>query len=225
MRIILSALTTPESFTAVDVSKEHLLAATNSLSRDFPYLKVQAVTADFTNPFKIPVMIGKGPRIGFFPGSTIGNFSREEVIDFLKGTRKLLGPKGAMLIGVDLKKDERVLRAAYNDAQGVTAAFNMNLLERLNHELGATFNLSQFRHNAHYNPELGRVEMHLVSLMEQSITLGSETINFRKGETIHTENSYKYSQDQFKELSHRAGYKTVKAWTDPDLHFGIFFLQ
>ena len=130
-----------------------------------------------------------------------------------------------MLIGVDLKKDERILHAAYNDAQGVTAAFNINLLARLNRDLGATFNLNQFQHNAYYNANLGRIEMHLVSLMEQSVTLGPEVILFRKDETIHTENSYKYSQDDFKALSYQAGYKSIKAWTDPDIKFGIFFLQ
>ena len=225
MRIILSALTAPESFTAVDISKEHLFAATNSLSRDFPLLKVNAVTADFAKPFTIPTMIGNGLRMGFFPGSTIGNFSHEEVVDFLKGTREAVGPQGVMLIGVDLKKDEQILRAAYNDSQGVTAAFNINLLARLNRDLGATFKLNQFQHNAYYDAALGRIEMHLVSLMEQSATLGSEVISFRKGETIHTENSYKYSQDQFKALSFSAGYKTIKAWTDPNLYFGMFFLQ
>ena len=225
MRIILSALTAPKSFTAVDISQEHLLAATNSLARDFPHLKVNAVTADFVKPFKIPALIGNGLRMGFFPGSTIGNFSHEEVIDFLKSTREAVGPKGVMLIGVDLKKDERILRAAYNDSQGVTAAFNINLLARLNRDLGATFKLNQFQHNAYYEAALGRIEMHLVSLMEQSVTLGSEVITFRKGETIHTENSYKYSQEKFKELSFRAGYKTIKAWTDPNLYFGVFFLQ
>ena len=170
-------------------------------------------------------MIENGLRMVFFHGSTIGNFTHEEAVEFLKGTRETIGPEGVMLIGVDLKKDERILNAAYNDDQGITAAFNMNLLERLNRDLGATFDLSQFHHNAYYEAKLGRVEMHLVSLIKQSVTLGSEVIPFRKGETIHTENSYKYSQEQFKTLSFQAGYKTLKVWTDPNAFFGIFFLQ
>ena len=132
---------------------------------------------------------------------------------------------GVMLIGVDLKKDVRILRAAYNDSQGVTAAFNMNLLARLNRDLGTTFNLNQFSHEAVCDAELGRVEMHLVSHTEQTVTLGRDVILFRKGETIHTENSYKYGQNQFKALSARAGYKSLMAWTDPNAYFGIFFLQ
>ncbi len=225
VRIVLSALIEPGSFTAIDISKEHLLTATKALSRAFPHLKVHAVTADFAKPFTVPAMTGTGLRVGFFPGSTIGNFTHEEVIKFLKGTKKVVGPMGVMLIGVDLKKDVRILRAAYNDPQGITAAFNMNLLARLNRDLGTTFNLTQFSHDAVYDAELGRVEMHLVSHTKQTVTLGRDAIYFRKGETIHTENSYKYSQNQFKALSARAGYKTLRVWTDPNEFFGIFFLR
>ncbi|MFP6726290.1 MAG: L-histidine N(alpha)-methyltransferase, partial [Alphaproteobacteria bacterium] len=142
MWIVLSALNEPESFTAINISKEHLLTATKALLCAFAHLKVHAVTADFAKPFTVPAMTGSGLRVGFFPGSTIGNFTHEEVIEFLKGTRKVVGPMGVMLIGVDLKKDVRILRAAYNDSQGVTAAFNMNLLARLNRDLGTTFNLT-----------------------------------------------------------------------------------
>jgi dimethylhistidine N-methyltransferase len=225
MQIILRALIEPESFTAVDISKEHLLSVTKALSKEFPQLKVHAVSADFIRPFSVPKMIGDGLRVGFFPGSTIGNFTYDDAISFLQGTKKVVGPNGAMLIGLDLKKDERILHAAYNDAQGVTAAFNMNLLVRLNSELGATFNLNEFCHEAFYNAEIGRVEMHLKSLSDQTVRLGPEVISFKKSETIHTENSYKYGLGEFKELAECAGYKTLKSWRDPDNFFGIFFLQ
>jgi L-histidine Nalpha-methyltransferase len=225
MYIILKALIEPESFTAVDISKEHLLSVTKALTNEFPKLKVHAVSADFVYPFSVPEMIGDGMRVGFFPGSTIGNFTSDSAIDFLQGTREVVGRRGAMIIGLDLKKDERILHAAYNDSQGVTAAFNMNLLTRLNNELGATFNLNEFCHKAFYNSEIGRVEMHLKSLSEQTVRLGPETISFKKNETIHTENSYKYGMDEFIELAERAGYKTLKSWSDPDKLFGIYFLQ
>lgn len=225
MRTVLSALNAPASFTAVDISKEHLLTVTEALSLEFPDLHVHAISADFLHPFAVPPMIGDGLRLGFFPGSTIGNFTHDGVLEFLKGTKEVVGPNGAMLIGVDLKKDEGILHAAYNDAQGVTAAFNMNLLARLNRELGTTFDLSRFRHNAFYNETMGRIEMHLVSLSEQTVTLGNDVISFRKDETIHTENSYKYSPDEFKAITARVGYKTRMTWTDPDALFGIFFLQ
>jgi len=225
MYILLKALIKPESFTAVDISKEHLLSVTKTLSNEFPKLKVHAVSADFMYPFSVPEMLGDGLRIGFFPGSTIGNFTYDGAIDFLRGTRKVVGQSGAMLVGLDLKKDERILHAAYNDSQGITAAFNMNLLSRLNNELGANFNLNEFCHEAFYNAEIGRIEMHLRSLSEQTVRLGSEIIFFEKNETIHTENSYKYAMNEFVELAEHAGYETLKSWSDQDNLFGIFFLQ
>lgn len=225
MRIVLSALIEPESFTAVDISKEHLLVVAEALSLEYPDLMVHAVSADFVRPFAVPAMVGTGLRVGFFPGSTIGNFTHEGAIEFLTGTKEVVGPNGAMLIGVDLKKDERILHAAYNDSQGVTAAFNLNLLARLNRELGATFDLCRFRHDAFYNAERSRIEMHLVSLSEQTVTLGGEVISFQKDETIHTENSYKYSPCEIRALAARAGYKTTMTWIDPNSLFGIYFLQ
>ncbi len=225
MHILLKALIEPESFTAVDISKEHLLSVTKALAKEFPQLKVHAVPADFIHPFKVPKMIGSGLRIGFFPGSTIGNFTHEGAIDFLRGTREVVGLNGAMIVGVDLKKDERILHAAYNDSEGVTAAFNMNLLLRLNNELGANFNLDRFCHEAFYNAEAGRVEMHLRSLSNQSVCLGSEEFFFKQNETIHTENSYKYLIHEFSELAEHAGYKTLKYWSDKNNFFGIFFLK
>ena len=225
MQIILEALIEPESFTAVDISKEHLLSVTKALSIEYPYLKVHAVCADFIHPFSLPEMIGDGLRVGFFPGSTIGNFTYKDAIEFLRGTREVVGLNGAMLIGLDLKKDERILHAAYNDSQGVTAAFNMNLLTRLNNELGANFNLDEFCHKAFYNAEASRVEMHLESLSAQTVKLGPKIISFKKNETIHTENSYKYGMDEFIELAERAGYKTIKSWYDKDKLFCVYFLQ
>ena len=225
MRIVLSALIEPESFTAVDISKEHLLVVTKALSLEYPDLMVHAVSADFIRPFAVPAMVGTGLRVGFFPGSTIGNFTHEGAIEFLTGTKEVVGPNGAMLIGVDLKKDERILHAAYNDSQGVTAAFNLNLLARLNRELGATFDLCRFRHDAFYNAERSRIEMHLVSLSEQTVTLGGEVISFQKDETIHTENSYKYRPDEFVHLARMAGWRLEQRWLANDDMFSVFLLH
>ena len=225
MHILLKALIEPESFTAVDISKDHLISVTKTLSKKFPKLKVNAVPADFMYPFKCPEMIGNGLRVGFFPGSTIGNFTHEGAINFLQGTREVVGQNGVMLVGIDLKKDERTLNAAYNDSQGVTAAFNMNLLSRLNNELNANFDLNKFSHEAFYNAKLGRIEMHLKSLSNQTVRLGTQEIPFKRNETIHTESSYKYSMDEFVELAKHAGYKTQKAWSDKNNFFGVFFLK
>ena len=225
MHIVLSALIEPESFAAVDISKEHLLSVTEALPKQYPGLTVHAISADFTQPFDVPAMAGTGRRVGFFPGSTIGNFTHQGAVEFLKGARDVVGPNGIMLIGVDLKKDERILNAAYNDSQGVTAAFNINLLERLNVELGATFDLDQFRHHAFYNAERGRIEMHLISLCEQSVSFGADDISFQTDETIHTENSYKYSLDEFTTLAAKAGFESLRTWSDPDDLFGIHCLQ
>ena len=225
MHIVLSALIEPESFAAVDISKEHLLSVTEALPKQYPGLVVHAISADFTQPFDVPAMTGEGRRVGFFPGSTIGNFTHQGAVEFLTQARDVVGSNGIMLIGVDLKKDERILNAAYNDSQGITAAFNLNLLEHLNTELGATFDLEQFRHHAFYNAGIGRIEMHLISLCEQAVSIGNNVISFQKDETIHTENSYKYSLDEFITLAAKAGFESLKTWSDPDDLFGIHFLQ
>ena len=166
-----------------------------------------------------------GRRLGFFPGSTIGNFSPEEAHEFLERSAETIGPGGSMLIGVDLKKDEDTLIAAYNDREGVTAAFNENLLARINRELDGDFNLSAFSHDAVYNRDRGRIEMHLVSECDQTARIGDRSFDFRAGETIHTENSYKYSIEQFQGLCREANYEPVQAWTDPVGMFSLHYLN
>ncbi len=224
IRILLDALERPAAYVAVDISREHLRRASEALAADYPAIEVHALCADFTRPFELPPGIPGVRRIGFFPGSTLGNFAPKEAERFLSGAARLAGPGGGMLIGIDLKKDTAILDAAYNDAAGVTAEFNLNLLARINRELGADFDLSAFAHRAFYNAAEGRVEMHLVSRRDQKVRLAGTTIDFHAGETIHTENSYKYDIDEFQAMARRAGFTPRKVWTDPQRLFSIHFL-
>ena len=195
-RLLIEALH-PSTYVPVDISGEALRGAAARLRRRFPWLQIHAVHGDFTQPLKIPMGAAErafsSRRVVYFPGSTIGNLTPQEAHAFLRMTRGQVGPHGAMLVGVDLQKDANVLHAAYNDAKGVTAAFNLNLLARINRELGGDFRLRRFRHYAFYNPTLGRIEMHLVSLARQVVNIGDYRFAFEAGESIHTENSYKYS--------------------------------
>jgi dimethylhistidine N-methyltransferase len=220
-RLLIQALR-PAAYIPVDISDDALRKATAGLRRRFPWLDVLAVHGDFSRPLKIPVAQAKGRRVVYFPGSTIGNLTSEEAHSFLRMTRGQVGPSGAMLVGVDLKKDANVLHAAYNDAKGVTAAFNLNMLARINRELGGDFKLSRFRHYAFYNAALGRVEMHLVSLQRQNVNVGNHRFSFDAGESIHTENSYKYSVEGFRALAKSAGFKGDKVWLDAK---GLFSLH
>ena len=212
----------PSAYIPVDISDDALRRAAAQLQRRFPWLRIRPVHGDFSRPLKIPVAQAKGRRVVYFPGSTIGNLTPEEAHAFLRMTRGQVGPNGAMLVGVDLKKDANVLHAAYNDARGVTAAFNLNLLARINRELGGDFKLRRFRHYAFYNPALGRIEMHLVSLVPQDVNVGNHRFSFEAGESIHTENSYKYSIYGFKALARSAGFRGEKVWLDPK---GLFALH
>ena len=173
----------------------------------------------------LPQDIARIRQLGFFPGSTIGNFAPPEAIDVLGAMRETLAPGAALIVGVDLKKDARVLVEAYNDSAGVTAAFNLNLLARANRELGADFDLSSFRHEAIYDPLRGRIEMHLVSVKEQTVRLLGDRFHFHAGERIHTENSYKYSIEQFAELAGAAGWRVSRCWTDSRGWFSVFKLR
>lgn len=226
IRVLLDALGGRLTYVAIDISKQHLLESAAALSEAYPDLEVIAVCADYTKPFGLPEpdRNPNGKRVVFFPGSTIGNLSPLDAIRFLKTTAERLGPRGSLLIGVDLKKDPRVLHAAYNDAAGVTAAFNMNLLRRMNAELGADFDLSAFRHDAFYNHDAGRIEMHLVSLKEQRVRFNGSSIAFANGETIHTENSYKFDVEEFHSLAARAGFQPERVWTDPKRLFSLHYL-
>ena len=220
-RLLIEALR-PSAYVPVDISEDALRNAAAKLRRRFAWLDIRAVHGDFSQPLKIPMAQGRGRRVVYFPGSTIGNLTPEEAHAFLRMTRGQVGPRGAMLVGVDLKKDANVLHAAYNDAKGVTAAFNLNLLARINRGLCGDFNLRRFRHYAFYNAALGRIEMHLVSLVPQTVNVGTYRFDFEAGESIHTENSYKYSIDGFRALAKSAGFKDEKVWLDPK---GLFSLH
>ena len=218
-RLLIRALR-PAVYVPIDISADALRAAARGLAREFPRLRVVPVIGDFSRPIDIPVRRGL-PSVVYFPGSTIGNLTPEEAHAFLSMSR---GVAARMLVGVDLKKDPAVLHAAYNDAAGVTAAFNLNLLARINRELGADFDPRRFRHYAFYNPAAGRIEMHLVALEAHSVRLGRHRFAFAEGETIHTENSYKYSPGEFTGLAAQAGFRGTRVWTDRRGLFALFGL-
>jgi len=213
----------PAHYVAIDISQAALRLATARLAREFPWLHMTAVVGDFSRPVELPRALGR--RVAYFPGSTIGNLLPQEAEGFLHMTRGLVGRGGAMLIGVDCKKDANVLHAAYNDARGVTAAFNRNLLSRMNAELGANFDLRRFRHYAFYNASRGRVEMHLVSLARQRVAIGRHRFDFDAGETIHTENSHKYSVQEFQAFAREAGFLPRKVWLDRRGRFALHGLR
>jgi dimethylhistidine N-methyltransferase len=213
------------AYVPVDISGDFVTAQAAALQRDFPALPVHPVVADFTRPFALPEAIAGLPRAGFFPGSTLGNFEPAEAAAFLRGARELLGSGATLVIGIDLEKDIAVLERAYDDAAGVTARFNLNLLVRINRELGADFDLGAFRHRAVYNTAEHRIEMHLVSAADQSVDLLGTRIAFRAGETIHTENSYKYSAARFAALASEAGWEVAQTWMDDEQLFAVHALR
>jgi L-histidine Nalpha-methyltransferase len=213
-RILFGAAATVEAYVPVDISGDFLQQDAALLRRDFPRLGVYPVVADFTQPFEIPAAIAALPRVGFFPGSTIGNFEPHEAARFLRHAGEMLGSGAVLIIGVDLVKDTKIICPAYNDAEGVTAKFNLNLLARINRELGANFDLTAFEHHACYNREHNRIEMHLASTKRQKVRVNGKAITFRAGETIHTENSYKYTIDSFQALARGTGWSSLKSWTD-----------
>jgi dimethylhistidine N-methyltransferase len=223
-RILLKAATTLSAYVPIDISEEHLRAEAANVQRDFPNLEVVPVVADFAQTLELPESIKAKPCVGFFPGSTIGNFEPHEACAFLQRAGKILGPGGILIVGVDLTKDQRILNAAYNDKAGVTKAFNLNLLTRMNRELGANFKVPCFEHHAFFNRELSRIEMHLAAIKKHKVRIGGEVIDFRAGETIHTENSYKYSIETFGALARGAGWKPLKVWTDKARYFSVHAL-
>jgi dimethylhistidine N-methyltransferase len=205
----------------VDISSEMLTEEARGLRRDYLQLKVLPVEADFTQPFRLPAALADLPRTGFFPGSTIGNFEPHEACSFLRHARQILGMGATLIIGVDLVKDKNILNAAYDDAAGITAKFNLNLLTRINRELGANFDLTTFSHEAFYNSERHRIEMHLASKKRQKVRVAGRVIDFRAGETIHTENSYKYTLESFGALARGAGWTPAAVWTDAKGYFSV----
>ena len=223
-RILLDALDWPSAYIPVDISREHLRASAQAVHAQRPDLSVLAVCADYTQPFTLPEAPG-GRRLGFFPGSTIGNLQPDEAVDFLASWARRLGPGAAMVVGVDLQKDAAILEAAYDDAEGVTAAFSKNLLARANRELGADFDLDAFAHRARYDAPRGRIEIHLQSLKAQTAHLGDVAIAFAKGERIHIEDSCKYTLDGFREVARAAGFHPAAVWTDPAQLFSVHYLE
>jgi dimethylhistidine N-methyltransferase len=212
------------AYVPVDISGDFLKAQAEALRKDFPGLDVYPVTADFTAPFALPEAVAAMPKVGFFPGSTLGNFEPHEACAFLRSARDILGQGALMVIGVDLEKDERVLYEAYNDAAGVTARFNLNVLHRINRELGGNFDTSAFTHRAIYNRERHRIEMHLISRKAQTVRVLGRGLSFRAGESIHTECSYKYSLDRFTALARGSGWTPLKSWMDAAGMFSVHAL-
>ncbi len=212
------------AYIPVDISGDFLNAQADALGKDFPALEIYPVTADFTAPFALPEAIAAVPKVGFFPGSTLGNFEPHEACRFLRSARDILGRNAQMVIGIDLEKNERVLQDAYNDSAGVTARFNLNVLHRINRELGGNFDTGAFTHRAIYNRERHRIEMHLISRKAQSVRVLGRNFSFRAGETIHTENSYKYSFERFTALALGAGWIPRKSWTDSAGMFSVHAL-
>jgi dimethylhistidine N-methyltransferase len=223
-RILLGAAEQVSAYVPVDISGEFLSNGVERLREEMPLLQVLPVAADFTKPFELPAALGAKPRVGFFPGSTIGNFEPHEAHAFLRHAAELLGRGALLIIGVDLVKDPAILNAAYNDADGVTAAFNLNLLERINRELDGEFKLENFRHRAFYNREKQRVEMHLASLARQKVRVMGKLVDFRRGETIHTENSYKYTVELFRSHARSAGWTPAASWLDAQGYFSVHAL-
>ncbi|MEJ2382281.1 MAG: L-histidine N(alpha)-methyltransferase [Gammaproteobacteria bacterium] len=224
VRLLLDALR-PAAYVGVDISRDFLLHSTARLAQDYPWLPVHACCADFSRGLSLPALEPDARRkLAFYPGSSIGNFEPAAAGAFLRQLRRMLLPDGALLIGVDLKKDPAVLDAAYNDAGGVTAEFNLNLLHRIRRELDAALDVGAFRHRAFYNAAQGRVEMHLRSDRDQEIRINGRRFCLRTGETIHTENSYKYALEEFRRLAGQAGFRPLQAWTDPRELFSVHYL-
>jgi len=220
-RILLDHLTNLKAYLPIDISEEHLINTARILSKDYPNLDVLPVCADYTENIELPEYGERiDQKIVYFPGSTIGNFHPEEAVDFLTKISRL----GNLLIGVDLKKDPKILNNAYNDSSGITAEFNLNQLVRINREFDANFNVEHFQHYAFYNEDKGRIEMHIVSQKDQIVEIGSEIVSFEEGQSIWTESSYKYSLDNFRDLAKKAGFEVVKVWKDEKDLFSVQYL-
>jgi dimethylhistidine N-methyltransferase len=219
--ILLDRITASVAYVPIDVSEAALIDAEARLADRYPTLDVRPIIADFSRPVALPDDLATRRKTGFFPGSTIGNLSPKDAQGLLAVFGQALGEDGRLIIGVDLKKDPRTLVSAYNDAAGVTAAFNLNLLRRINRELGANFDESQFRHEAIFDPLKGRIEMHLVSGRDQKVDVCNRVFRFKSGESIHTENSYKYTIEQFRDVARAAGWRAQRVWTDTNQQFSV----
>ena len=221
-RALLDRLPDLAGYVPIDISGEHLLASVAALRADYPDLEILPVVADYTLPFDLPVPSRPARRrVVYYPGSTISNFHPDAAIEFLRSVRDVCGPEGGLILGVDTKKDVETLHRAYNDRGGVTAAFNLNLLKRINRELGGDFQLERFRHEGIWNAVLGRIESHVMSLNDQTVTVAGETFSFEVSEPIVIEFSYKYHPEEFAEMAHRARFDVVSVWTDEKRMFTI----
>jgi dimethylhistidine N-methyltransferase len=224
-RMLLQHLHAPVAYVPVELSAEPLRRSVEHLAIEFPRLPLQPLCADFSKPLRLPIP-PRAPRrtVVYFPGSTIGNFESREAAVLLRKMRNEMGDAGGILIGVDLKKDPAIIEAAYNDRAGITAEFTLNMLRRLNRDIGSNFKLSAFAHRAHYNPMAGRIETHLVSCCEQAVKIGRMNVSFRADETIQVEYSCKYSLEDFAALAARAGLAVQQVWTDPERMFSVQYL-
>lgn len=225
VRILLDRMGGKAAYTPIDISLLYLKESAQALGADYPEVQVTAVCADYTRPFLIPEGESFEKRVVFFPGSTVGNFEPHLARKFFRDTARRLRQNDTMLIGVDLQKDRRILHRAYNDSAGITAAFNKNILQRINRDLSADFDLDRFDHSAFYNEKENRIEMHLRSRGDQTVSIGSDSFIFRNDETIHTENSYKYTVAGFHELLTGTGFEPEKVWTDPRGLFSVHHLK
>lgn len=225
-RLLLDAMDEPVGYVPVEISTSALRASVESLAADFPQVDMMPVVADFTQPVDLPVPGQDAQRtVIFFPGSTLGNFEHREAIGLLRTMHMEMGRAGAAIVGIDLRKDTAILEAAYNDAAGVTRDFTLNLLSRINRELGGDFELAQFAHRARYNLLAGRIETHIVSLVDQSVNVGNQRHPFCKGESMLVEYSCKYSLEGFAVMATKAGLRVVRTWTDPDRWFAVLMLE
>lgn len=219
--IVLRQMNWLYAYAPIDVSESFLADSRQRLQNRFPDINIRPLLADFSHRIDLPPELAERNKLGLFLGSTIGNFAPSRATQLLRAMRDTLSPKGRLIVGVDLKKDARQLLRAYNDAKGVTAAFNLNLLSRINRELGGAFDLRAFRHEAIYNPIEGRIEMNLVSLKDQIVGIGDHEFRFRKEETIHTENAYKYTIEEFHRIAASAGWRAMGVWMDDQRLFSV----
>jgi len=225
-RILLDHLVDPCLYVPVDISNQHLVRTADDLARDYPLLDIAPVAADFTRPFAVPTSeFGPGRTCVYFPGSTIGNFTQEEAIQLLADIANRCEYGDGLLVGFDLRKDISVLETAYNDRAGVTAAFNKNLLHRMNSELGANFDSREFDHYAFFNDAAGRIEMHLVSQREQVVSIAGHSFRFHRSETIRTEYSHKYSIREFEQMAIQVGWQCKETWSDARDYFAVMYLE
>jgi len=223
-RLLLDAAPHIAAYVPIDISEDALDKAADRLSKHYPDLLIVPLAGDFTAQLKLPPQIRSMPKVGFFPGSTIGNFTREQALQFLVSVRRMLGEDATLIVGADLIKDEATLLAAYDDAAGVTAAFNKNILVRINRELNGDFDIEAFGHEARWNKQHDRIEMHLISLVDQIVNAAGHSFAFKAGESIHTENSHKFSPETFALLAADSGWRVAQQWVSTDPQFGVFSL-